>query len=62
MGSLVQLPRILCQEEREAFSKTIDRTDLDHITKLHNVSGFDISPIDFMTNKVPFMFDQVHVR
>lgn len=42
MDSLVQLPRILCQEEKEAFSKTTDGTDLDLITKLHNVSGSDI--------------------
>lgn len=39
MDSLVQLPRILCQEEKEAFSKTTEVTDLDLITKLHNVSG-----------------------
>ena len=37
MDSLVQLPRILCQEEKEAYSKTME--DLDLITKLHNVSG-----------------------
>ncbi|VDI38294.1 BRCA1/BRCA2-containing complex subunit 3 [Mytilus galloprovincialis] len=40
MDSLVQLPRILCQEEKEAFSKTTDGTDLDLITKLHNVSVY----------------------
>lgn len=40
MDSLVQLPRILCQEEKEAFSKTTEVTDLDLITKLHNVSVY----------------------
>ncbi|UYV82984.1 BRCC3 [Cordylochernes scorpioides] len=36
LHALVQLPRILCQEEQDAYSLTCRVPDLDILTKLHN--------------------------
>ncbi|CAH1782030.1 unnamed protein product [Owenia fusiformis] len=35
LNSLIQLPQILCQEEQEAYEKTLSH-DLDLLTRLHN--------------------------
>lgn len=40
LESLVELPRILCQEEDEAYNKTLEKKDLDLITRMHNSSVY----------------------
>lgn len=39
LESLIELPKILCQEEEEEYKKATADPDLDLITKLQNSSG-----------------------
>lgn len=39
LESLVELPRIITQEEDEAYLSLAQNSDMDLITKLHNASG-----------------------
>ncbi|XP_013929119.1 PREDICTED: lys-63-specific deubiquitinase BRCC36 [Thamnophis sirtalis] len=39
LESAVELPKILCQEEQDAYRKIHSLTHLDSITKIHNGSG-----------------------
>ncbi|XP_054445925.1 lys-63-specific deubiquitinase BRCC36-like [Pteronotus mesoamericanus] len=40
LESTVELPKILCQEEQDAYRRTHSHTHLDSITKIHNGSVF----------------------
>ncbi|KAJ8310636.1 hypothetical protein KUTeg_012501 [Tegillarca granosa] len=48
LESLVELPRILCQEEDEAYNKTLEKKDLDLITRMHNSSVYTKSLCQIM--------------
>ena len=39
LESLVELPRILGQEEEEAYTKTTQSSELDVVSQIHNGSG-----------------------
>ncbi|KAB0352966.1 hypothetical protein FD754_017823 [Muntiacus muntjak] len=40
LGSAVELPKILCQEEQDAYRRIHSLTHLDSVTKIHNGSVF----------------------
>ena len=39
LDSLVDLPRIISQEEEEAYTKTTRVSDMDLVTRIHNGAG-----------------------
>ena len=43
LESLVELPKILTQEEQEAYSRTA-RSELDLVSRIHNSSGELVIP------------------
>ncbi|XP_015988951.1 lys-63-specific deubiquitinase BRCC36 isoform X2 [Rousettus aegyptiacus] len=43
LESAVELPKILCQEEQDAYRRIHSLTHLDSVTKIHNGSGFPLA-------------------